>query len=97
MATGYRAARRQISKEGAKLLDFAEANNWHAEVTPKHLKLSKPGSKPVFVAVSPSCYRAYDNALSDLRRAERQIAEDQSKTTQQTSPCKGKAANLKFT
>lgn len=67
--TDFRGIRRRLEA-------YAEENGWKLDMTTgQHFKLTKPGTKPVFVSSSPSCHRAIDNAISDLRRADRQIAE----------------------
>jgi hypothetical protein len=56
-----------------EFLKEAQRMGWRAERTRGgHLRWRKAGvPTPIITASTPSCYRAYQNALASLRRAER--------------------------
>jgi hypothetical protein len=57
----------------AEFLKEARKLGWEAERTRSgHLRVRKRGiPMPIITTSTPSCHRAYQNALASLRRAER--------------------------
>lgn len=52
------------------LIDLAEELGYTVDDQRAHLKLTKPGRRPVFAAKTPSCHRGVLNACRDLRHSE---------------------------
>lgn len=64
---------RRSGKSIAPLCGYAHANGWQIRLTKGgHMRFAKPGRPCIFTSSTPSDHRAYLNALSMLRRADRQ-------------------------
>lgn len=60
-------------KEQRTFIRSAERKGWTVSYTKAgHIKLSRPGVRPVYAAGTPSDRRAWKNALCEMRRAVRQ-------------------------
>src|SRR5690606_11515837 len=79
---------RRCGKGVWELLIYAADHGWQISLTHGgHLRFTKPGRGPVFTSSTPSDHRAYLNALTMLRRADRSAplqltADDEEKLSQ---------------
>lgn len=56
----------------ARTMEAAQRMGWECQRTKnRHIKLVKPGHRPVFCSSTSSCHRAHLNAMKELRKAER--------------------------
>lgn len=61
---------RAPSKRAQELVDLAKSMGFEAELTRNcHMKLTRPGCKPVFTSSSPGDVRALHNLKSHIRKS----------------------------
>ena len=69
----YLQVSRRCGKSISPLVDYAAENGWQIHLTNGgHLRFAKPRRPCIFTSSTPSDRRAMLNALSMLRRADRQ-------------------------
>lgn len=59
-----------------QIVELCEEFGWEIESEAKHMKLVKPGAKPVFCACTPSDHRALKNTRALLARITKGITND---------------------
>lgn len=63
---------RRFGKSMFRLFQYAQAHGWSATTTNGgHLRFTKPGCPIIHTSSTPSDWRAVDNAVSMLARADR--------------------------
>lgn len=61
-----------VNPDISKVVEEAVKRGWEAQLTKRrHVKLTRQGHRPVFCSTTQSCPRAPQNAMKDIRTAER--------------------------